>query len=192
MASSNDPAQAAAQALFPTSLPGAELEVALPLPAWWQPGAELHLRGPLGRGFSLPRSARRVVLAARACPPGLLAPLAQLALQQGAEVTFLSTEPPHNLPEAVEILPPDLLAETLPWADFFGAALPLVELANLRRQAGLRIHQRAHCTAEALLLTPLACAGLAACGACALLTPRGWKLACADGPVFHLNDLELL
>ncbi len=33
-----------------------------PLPAQWLPGTQLHLRGPLGHGFSLPPAARRVAL----------------------------------------------------------------------------------------------------------------------------------
>ncbi|HEY2981045.1 MAG TPA: hypothetical protein VGJ22_07690, partial [Anaerolineales bacterium] len=35
-----------------------------PLPADWNPGATLRLRGPLGRGFSIPISARRIALIA--------------------------------------------------------------------------------------------------------------------------------
>src|ERR671931_1764610 len=34
------------------------------IPDFWTPGAELQLRGPLGRGFSLPLSARKVGLVA--------------------------------------------------------------------------------------------------------------------------------
>jgi hypothetical protein len=33
------------------------------------------------------------------------------------------------------------------------------------------------------------CAGLAACGVCAVQTRRGWKLACVDGPVFDLKEI---
>ena len=37
---------------------------AAPVPDWWHPGLELSLRGPLGRGFTLPVSARKVGLIA--------------------------------------------------------------------------------------------------------------------------------
>jgi NAD(P)H-flavin reductase len=33
------------------------------------------------------------------------------------------------------------------------------------------------------------CGGVADCGACAVETRLGWKLACEDGPVFDLIDL---
>lgn len=192
LAWAGDPCEPVAYPLFPASLPGEDLELAPPLPPAWLPGTSLHLRGPLGRGFNLPRPARRVVLAARAGPPALLVPLAHLALSQGAAVAFVAANPPYGLPQEVEILPPDLLAETLPWADALFSAFPLAELAGFRRQAGIRIHQRFPCSAEVLVLTPLPCSGLASCGVCAVPTLHGWKLACEDGPVFNLNELELL
>lgn len=192
LASASAPCEPIAQALFPAGLRGETLEIAPPIPPAWQPGTFLRLRGPLGNGFNLPRSARHVVLASRGCSAFLLMPLVQLALSQGAEVTFVSADPPTRLPQEVEILPPELLAETLPWADYLAAAFPLAELAEFRRQAGLNIHLRFPCLAEALILTPLPCSGLASCGACAVPTRHGWKLACEDGPIFNLNELELL
>src|SRR5687767_10041752 len=37
---------------------------AAPVPDAWNPGLALHLRGPLGRGFTLPLTARKVALVA--------------------------------------------------------------------------------------------------------------------------------
>jgi len=37
---------------------------------------------------------------------------------------------------------------------------------------------------------PMPCGGLGDCGLCAVDLKRGWKLACKDGPVFDLNELE--
>jgi hypothetical protein len=31
---------------------------------------------------------------------------------------------------------------------------------------------------------------MADCGVCGVKGRRGWRLACKDGPVFDLNDLE--
>ena len=45
------------------SVPGGFL-AAPPIPETWQPGTSLSLRGPLGRGFTLPASSRRVALIA--------------------------------------------------------------------------------------------------------------------------------
>ena len=192
LASANDACEPIANPLFPASLPGETLEIAPPLPPTWQPGTALQLRGPLGHGFNLPRSARHVVLVSRACSPLLLVPLAHLALAQGAEVALVSADPPSRLPQEIEILPPEQLAEALPWADYLGAAFALAELATFRRQAGIKIHLRFACPAEVLILTAIPCAGLANCGACAVPTRHGWKLACEDGPVFDLNEMELL
>src|SRR5690606_19518399 len=57
----------------------AELAVAGPLPARWQPGHELRARGPLGRGFSLPPHTRRLALAAWGHNAARLLPLADAA-----------------------------------------------------------------------------------------------------------------
>ena len=192
LASCPDLAEATAHPLFPASLPGDELSIAPPLPPGWTAGTRLHLRGPLGHGFLLPHSARMVALAAFNCSPLPLIPLAQLAIAQGAAVTLFCASAPEDLPQAVEVLPLDLLAETLSWADTLAAVFPLPDLAAFRRLAGIKIHHLFPCTALALLLTAMPCAGLADCAVCAVPMPRGWKLACVDGPVFNLNELELV
>jgi len=45
------------------------------------------------------------------------------------------------------------------------------------------------CPAQALVHQIMPCGALAGCGACAVETRLGWKLACNDGPVFDLIDL---
>src|SRR5512142_3424813 len=52
----------------------------------WAPGQMLSLRGPLGRGFTLPASARKVGLVAFDDSPARLRGLIQPALQQNASV----------------------------------------------------------------------------------------------------------
>lgn len=177
--------------LFPASLPGDELALASALPPTWTAGMELVLRGPFGKGFNLPRAARCVALAALECTPALLLPLAHLALAQGAAVTILTDQSPAGLSSEVEILALEQLPETIAWADYLAAAFPLPALEKFRRAAGLNIHQRLSIPAQVLLLTPLPCGNTAECGLCAVPTPHGWKLACADGPVFEFNTLEL-
>jgi len=76
---------------------------------------------------------------------------------------------------------PDLLA----WADFLALDLPLEALADL----GKHLPDVLPCPAQALIYTPMPCACLARCGACAVPTRRRWKLACEDGPVFDLREL---
>jgi hypothetical protein len=178
--------------LFPASMPGAELSLAPPIPDSWLPGARLSLRGPLGRGFDLPRGVEKLALAAFRTPPALLFPLARLALDRGAAVAFYSDQPPAGLPLEVEILPLDMLADALAWADAIAAALHIAALAPFRRACGLAVHQRFRPHAQALLLAPMPCGGAAECGLCAVPTAHAIKLACKDGPVFDLNLLELM
>ena len=191
LASSEDAAEAMPVALYPTSLPGEDLSVAPPLPAAWTAGTLLHLHGPLGAGFHLPQSARRVALACLDASPLVLLALARLALQRGAAVTLYAPRAPEGLPDAVEVLPLEMLAEALSWADYIAAVFPYPRLAELRRLAGLAPHQTFSIDAEGLVLVPMPCGGVGGCGACAVLTSHGWKQACSDGPVFPLNQLEV-
>jgi dihydroorotate dehydrogenase electron transfer subunit len=191
LAASPDPAETLSIPLFPASLPGAILALAQSLPPAWLPGTRLSLRGPFGRGFELPRGCGRIALAAFQAPPALLFPLAAQALAQGADVAFYSHQSPVGLPADVEILPPDLLAEAFTWCDALAAALPLTALPAFRRACNLPLHARFPCPSQALILVPMPCGAAAECGLCGVPTPRGWKMACRDGPVFDLNTLEL-
>jgi hypothetical protein len=178
-------------ALFPAGLEGDELVVAPPLPAHWTAGTQLSLRGPLGRGFRLPVSARRVALAGLDVSPSRLLPLAFQALAQHASVALYSRFIPHGLPPEVEVLQPDLLPEASAWADYLAIDAPLIEMANLRQAMGLGLYARPACQVQVLLLAHMPCGGMAECGVCAVPTRDGWRLACSDGPVFDWNNLEV-
>jgi NAD(P)H-flavin reductase len=39
-------------------------------------------------------------------------------------------------------------------------------------------------------MAAMPCSGLADCGVCAVPARRGYKLACKDGPVFDLDELD--
>ena len=164
-----------------------------PLPAAWVPGTPLILRGPLGRGFSL--NGPRLALAALGDTVSRLLPLAGEALQRGDAVTLFTGAPLPALPASIEIYPLDSLHEALSWADCLAIDLPLDALSGLRACLGLKKGDRLMLPAQALVLTPMPCAGLAECGACAVLAcavsaRRGYRLACKDGPVFNLGDLD--
>lgn len=162
-----------------------------PLPAHWQPGAQLLLKGPLGRGFNLPSGARRLALAALGETESRLLPLLHQALEHEAAIALFSDLPLRRLPAAVEIHPLDELPEALQWADFLALDVPLPALPGLRQRLGLA-NELDHlpCSAQALILAPMPCGGLGACGACSL-PGRGkrWKLACQDGPVFDWGEI---
>ena len=53
-----------ATAIFATQILDDGLIAAPPVSRVWRPGTRLHVRGPLGHGFVLPRAARRVALIA--------------------------------------------------------------------------------------------------------------------------------
>jgi len=163
---------------------------ASPLPASWIPGLSLRLRGPLGKGFNLPEGTRRLALVTCGDSNSRLAALAQQAAAGGADIAWFTDVPLPPVPAAYEVNPLRLLPEALDWADFLALDAPLPRLAGLRGVLGIRSEQRLPCPAQVLVYTPMPCGGMAECGACAVPARRGWKLACQDGPVFDLDDLD--
>jgi hypothetical protein len=181
------------------SIPGGFL-AAPPVPQTWQPGTTLSLRGPLGRGFSLPISARRVALVVLGETPARLRPLLMASLEQSAALVLVSDLDLPDLPPEVEIQPVSALAEVAQWADYLAIDIVRESLPGLREMLGLSEQarageaqavspRRAPGPNEVLVVTPMPCGGLAECGACAVTTRRGWKMACKDGPVFDLDEL---
>lgn len=176
--------------LFPSRIGSGELALAPPLPAGWSVGMQLALRGPLGRGFNMPATARRVALAGLDNGPARLLPLAEAALAQQAAVTIYADRPPPGLPEEVEVLPPELLPEALEWADFLALDTRPAVLPALRTRLGLKPHQQPGCVVQVLVTAAMPCSGLGECGVCAVTTRSGWALACTEGPVFDFQLLE--
>ena len=163
---------------------------AAPFPPAWIPGTELLLRGPLGTGFELPAAVTRLALASLSASPARLLPLASAALDRDCAVTLFTDTPLTGLPSTLEISPLCSLRESLSWPDLLALDLPLEGLPGLRSLLGLPAGGLLPCPAQALLWTPMPCAGIAECGACAVPSRHGYKLACADGPVFPLHTLE--
>ncbi|MBN2146961.1 MAG: hypothetical protein JW726_06215 [Anaerolineales bacterium] len=186
----SDDSASLAETLFPAEICADGFWAAPPIPSTWAPGTALALRGPLGRGFLLPGNLRRLALAALGDTPARLLPLVAQATQSGAEVALFCDALLPRLLAAVEIHPLTSLPEALPWADLLALDLPLERLPALRALLGLQHGEGLPCQAQALVWTPMPCAGLARCGACAVPTRRGWKLACEDGPVFSLHELD--
>lgn len=160
---------------------------AAPVTPAWMPGLLLHLRGPLGRGFSLPLAARRVGLVVLDGSPALLKGLIQPALKQDAAVVLVSNSAPDNLPDDVEVQPVSALGEVLEWADYAGFDIARENLPQLRQQLERRYAIKM--SAQVLIRTPVPCGGIADCGVCAVTLKSEWKLACKDGPVFDWGEL---
>jgi dihydroorotate dehydrogenase electron transfer subunit len=182
--SKSDPAAPLPVPIFMAAPAAGGFIAAPPLPDSWLPGSPLNLRGPLGKGFSLPRTARRVALAAVGGSAGRLLPLVALSLAQDASVLILCDYTPGSLPHEVEILPLSGLPDAAAWADFMALDLPRQSLEDLGGLSDLR-----GLNGQALVETPLPCGGMADCGACAIHLRHGHLLACKDGPVVDLRKL---
>jgi hypothetical protein len=189
-AASSNPFEPLLTVLFPTGIQENELCLAPPLPSHWTAGMQLNLRGPLGTGFRLPGSARRVALSALGASPLRLLPVAWQALAQHAAVAVYTHTNPPGLPPEVEVLPLELLPEADGWADFLALDVPLADLPALRTRLGLGPFARPQALIQVLVMAAMPCSGLGECGVCAVPTRAGWQFACSDGPVFDFNRLE--
>ncbi len=172
--------------VFSAGLSADSFLAASPLPSAWSPGVTLSLRGPLGRGFALPASARRVALAALDVTPAYLLGLIPKARAQGAAISLVCEGPPEDIPSDVEIRPLAALAEICSWADYLALAASREEMRGWRERVRNGDQLNVTREAQALVVTPMPCGGLAKCGVCSVDVKRGLELACEDGPVFDL------
>lgn len=194
----DEPESATGQPLFAVGLPEAldnsTPPLLGPLPPSWVPGTRLLLRRPQGHGFHIPSTARRIALAAFGASSARLLPLIPAAIEYGADVALFTQTPTQqsiSLPPAVEIHPLSTLPEALSWANYLAIDITPAMLPDLPQVLGLGPHDRIPFQAQALIYMPMPCGAVAECGACAVPSRRsGYKLACKDGPVFDLNQLE--
>jgi hypothetical protein len=162
---------------------------AAPIPDSWTPGMELHLRGPLGQGFTLSFSARKVGLIAFDLTPARLRGLIRPALKQDAAVVLVGDSVVDHLPDEVEVQPVSALNEIVDWADYLAFDVARENLSQIKERLG-KMHQvAAGKDTQVLIHTPVPCGGVAECGVCAVTLKSGWKLACKDGPVFRWRDI---
>jgi len=115
--------------------------------------------------------------------------LLSAALEQSASVVLVSDLDLPDLPTEIEVQPASALGEITEWADYLAMDVPRDSLPGLREMLGLGQQARVKLEAQVLVCTPMPCGALAECGVCAVTARRGWKMACKDGPVFHLSEL---
>jgi hypothetical protein len=185
------------QAVLPTTLyPGGisnshhpdAFTTAPPIPPSWQPGDELLLRGPLGKGFRLPRETSRLALASLSEDCAHLLPLAGQVLGSGGEVALFTDHETPRLPTQLEISPLAGLENALLWANFLAVSGTPEQVAKLKSEIYLK--KQLPCPAQALILISMPCGGLGSCGVCALPDrKRQTLLACEHGPVFEWEQL---
>jgi hypothetical protein len=183
---SNDPLPVP---LFYTDSSSEGFITASPVPASWNPGQEISLRGPLGRGFTLPVSARKVALVAFDDSPVRLYGLIARSLKQGAAVVLVCDVDAEGLPDDVEIQPLSALDDVLKWADYTAFDVERENLFGLRERLGGQNQMSLKSEAQVFIHTPVPCGGIAECGVCSVVLKSGWKLACRDGLVFDLREI---
>ena len=155
------------------------------LPAQWGAGDQLTLRGPLGKGFQLPRRLRRLALIALDERPARLLPLLAEARERSLQVTLFADQDAPELPLEVEVQPLSAASEARSWADFIALDLRPDQVEDLPEILG----SRRGLDGQALVAGPMPCGGMAQCGICSLRIGNADKLVCEDGPVFELSTL---
>ena len=155
----------------------------------WKPGDDLYLRGPLGRGFSLPAHARKVALIAFDDAPSRLRGLIRPAFRQDASVVLVCSSSVESLPDELEIQPLATLLETLQWSDYAAIDVRRENWPALKQMLTGQKPTALLREGQVLIRTSMPCGGIADCGVCAVVTPPSWKMACKDGPVFDWNEI---
>ncbi|NWG35299.1 MAG: hypothetical protein HXY42_12745 [Chloroflexi bacterium] len=175
--------------LFSTESTPFGFTAAPPVPSAWMPGTNLSLRGPLGRGFTLPHTARKVALIPFDDDASRLRGLMVPSLNQGAAVVLLGDSDMGNLPDAVEVQPFTALEEVLAWAEYAAFDVLRESLPGLSKRLGGSNWAAAGKEAQVLVQTPIPCGGIGECAVCAVTFKSGWKLACKEGPVFDWEEV---
>lgn len=160
-----------------------------PIPVDWKPSDIINLRAPLGHGFSIPTSAKKIALIAYEKSFARLHGLIPLALKQNAEIVVLSDSKEIDLPEIIEIQPLQSLHEILSWADYVAIDITRQNLNQLKEKMGNQNQLQNKYEAQILIHTAMPCGAIAECGVCALTLSHEWKMICKDGPVFNLQDI---
>ena len=156
----------------------------------WNPGAHLNLRGPLGRGFSIPLFTRKVALIAFDDSPARLRGLISIALKLDAEVVLVSDSALDDIPEVVEVQPLQAMTDIYQWADYAAFDVARENLNQLKEKFGRMNQAKSPREAQVLVRAPMPCGALAECGVCALTIRHEWKMICKDGPVFEMKELQ--
>ena len=159
-------------------------------PDSWRAGTNLQLRGPLGRGFSPPTSATRFILAALGNTVERLLPVVATAMRNSSAVALFTDLQIAALPSEIEIQPLSGLPDSLAWGDYLALDIHHQRLPDLRRMLNIDAHTPPACPTQVLVDIAMPCGGIAECGVCALPARRGYTLACIDGPVFDIEQLD--
>ena len=160
-----------------------------PIKTNWQPADQINIRAPIGHGFSIPASAKKIALIAYEESSARLQGLIPMALKQNAEIVLLCDSQEINVPEIIEIQPLHSIHDVLSWVDYVAIDIARENLNQLRGKLGKHNQAQNKYEAQVLIYTSMPCGGVAECGICALTLSHEWKMICKEGPVFQLRDV---
>lgn len=152
--------------------------------AVWSVGSRVDLLGPIGKGFSPPARARRWFLIALDQPIDRLLPLVETAVASDINLAVFAGSPMPDLPLQVEIAADP--AGVVDWADYIAIDTTADRLAEVSKLLLPPSGMLPAAQVQTLIDVTLPC-GLGVCAACAVVSGKGWKLSCQDGPVFDMR-----
>jgi len=170
-----------------------------------QAGDSLDLLGPLGKGFAIHPTSKKLLLVAGGIGIAPIAFLAQQAVKGGFELKLLLGAKTARQLYPRKLLPPetepavstedgsagskgmltDLLPDFIPWADQIFACGPTSMYRTISSSNQKLPSEK---PVQISLEVRMGC-GLGICYACTIKTKNGLKQVCQDGPVFNLNDI---
>ncbi len=171
-----------------------------------KPGDNLDIFGPMGKGFTISRQSRNILLVAGGIGIAPLYYLAETAIKKECAVTLLlgaaaskQLYPINQLPAGVKIMlatddgsagqkgmVTDLIPRHVSSTDqvFACGPLPMLKyMAENQKKLGL-----AGKNIQISLEMRMGC-GVGVCYGCTLRTKNGLKQVCKDGPVFDLDEV---
>jgi dihydroorotate dehydrogenase electron transfer subunit len=170
-------------------------------------GTVLDVMGPLGAPFAVRPRTERLLMVAGGVGAAPLLMLAEDAVRNGRQVTYLMGAqdasqllPASELPDEVEYVVAtidgsmgytgfvtDLVPEYLGWADQVFSCGPEPMFRSLRDVVH-RHRMGDRPDVQMAVERPMAC-GIGACLGCVVETRHGMKTACVDGPAFDMDEL---
>ncbi|MDQ4045209.1 MAG: dihydroorotate dehydrogenase electron transfer subunit [Chloroflexota bacterium] len=172
-----------------------------------QVGTALDVMGPLGRPFEVRPKSHHLLMVAGGVGAAPLLMLAEEAVREGKQVTYLmgaqnelALLPASELPDEVEYVVAtidgsrghtgfvtDLVPDYLGWADQVFSCGPEPMFRALRDVVHRnRLGDRPD--VQMAVERPMAC-GIGACLGCVVETRHGMRTACVDGPAFDMDEL---
>ena len=165
-------------------------------------GEYVDLLGPLGNGLEIRQGSQKLLLIAGGIGVAPLTALADEGVSKGLLVKFVigaetasKLYPEDLIPKEVEVIQAtddgsagergqatDFLPSLVDWADQIFACGPV---SMYRRMTEMRTQNK---SVQVLLEQVMGC-GVGACRGCAVVTNKGIKLVCEEGPVFELGEI---